>query len=153
MPKQAFTAGLHKNLPSLKTSVHANLALRSDPLLTPHQISLDIAQDRTLRAEAYREWFRAGVKDNDFAIFASTLNSRARRGVADSRQWQSKHQNDPSSRDSRGGRNANERVKAGPAKLNHLRHLFGTPFRHQKIPKWRRAIHPARRQCLWRLAN
>jgi len=49
------------------SSVHANLALRGDPLVTPHETFLALASDRTQRAEAYRLWLRDGVNDDELA--------------------------------------------------------------------------------------
>lgn len=47
------------------SSVHANLGLLKDQLVTPHSIYLELNQDATLRAAAYRTWLRAGVSDGD----------------------------------------------------------------------------------------
>jgi putative transposase len=47
------------------SSVHANLALRRDSIVTPHETFLAIAPDRAQRAEAYRVWLRAGVSDDE----------------------------------------------------------------------------------------
>jgi putative transposase len=47
------------------SSVHANLASRSDSIVTPHETFLAIAADRGQRAEAYRAWLRAGVSDDE----------------------------------------------------------------------------------------
>ena len=49
------------------SSVHANLALRCDPLVTPHGTFLAMAADRAQRAEAYRVWLHAGVNDDELA--------------------------------------------------------------------------------------
>jgi len=49
------------------SSVHANLALRSDPVVTPHETFLAMAPDRAQRAETYLVWLRAGVNDDELA--------------------------------------------------------------------------------------
>jgi putative transposase len=36
-----------------------------DPLVTPHSLYLALAQDATIRAQAYRAWLLAGVSDDD----------------------------------------------------------------------------------------
>jgi len=47
------------------SSVHSNLALRNDSIVTPHETFLAISPDRTQRADAYRAWLRAGVSDDE----------------------------------------------------------------------------------------
>ncbi|MEP7186973.1 MAG: transposase [Rhodanobacter sp.] len=47
------------------SSVHANLGVLKDPLVTPHSLYLALDQDATIRAEAYRAWLHAGVSDDD----------------------------------------------------------------------------------------
>ena len=47
------------------SSVHANLGLLKDPLVTPHSIYLELDQDAAVRAAAYRTWLREGVSDED----------------------------------------------------------------------------------------
>jgi putative transposase len=36
------------------SSVHANLGMLKDPLVTPHSLYLALDQDATIRAQAYR---------------------------------------------------------------------------------------------------
>lgn len=47
------------------SSVHANLALLKDPLVTPHSIYLGLDHDPAVRAAAYRKWLHEGVSDDD----------------------------------------------------------------------------------------
>jgi putative transposase len=47
------------------SSVHANLALKRDPLISPHEVFIGLAPDPKLRAEAYLSWLRIGVSDDD----------------------------------------------------------------------------------------
>ncbi|WP_017462649.1 transposase [Dyella ginsengisoli] len=47
------------------SSVHANLSLQEDPLVTPHPAYLALDCDPTVRAKAYGEWLRQGVSEDD----------------------------------------------------------------------------------------
>lgn len=47
------------------SSIHANLANRWDPLVTPHEVFLAIASDPTERARTYRVWLQASVSGDD----------------------------------------------------------------------------------------
>jgi putative transposase len=47
------------------SSVHANLALCDDPLVTPHACFMAMGDTRQLRAEAYRTWLEQGVSDDE----------------------------------------------------------------------------------------
>lgn len=47
------------------SSIHANLANRWDPLVTPHEAFLAIASDSTVRVSTYRAWLQAGVSCDD----------------------------------------------------------------------------------------
>ena len=47
------------------SSVHANLELLKDHLVTPHSSYLELGHDATTRAAACRTWLRAGVGDDD----------------------------------------------------------------------------------------
>ena len=47
------------------SSVHANLALCEDALVTPHPCFLDIGDTRLVRAEAYRAWLDQGVSADE----------------------------------------------------------------------------------------
>jgi len=49
------------------SSVHANLELRVDQLVTPHETFLSMASDPQERARTYRSWLRAGVSDEEIA--------------------------------------------------------------------------------------
>jgi putative transposase len=47
------------------SSVHANLDLRADDIVTPHACYLDLHHDPSRRAAAYRAWLREGIDDED----------------------------------------------------------------------------------------
>jgi putative transposase len=47
------------------SSVHANLGLLKDQLVTPHSIYLALDHDASIRVEAYRAWLHAGVSHDD----------------------------------------------------------------------------------------
>lgn len=47
------------------SSVHANLGLLEDHLVTPHSIYLELDHDATLRTAAYRTWLHEGISDDD----------------------------------------------------------------------------------------
>ncbi|OOG54110.1 transposase [Rhodanobacter sp. B05] len=47
------------------SSVHANLGLLKDRLVTPHSIYLELDHDAVVRAAAYRTWLHDGVSDDD----------------------------------------------------------------------------------------
>jgi putative transposase len=49
------------------SSVHANLGLRVDPLVTPHETFLSMASDPHERASTYRSWLLAGIGDEEIA--------------------------------------------------------------------------------------
>jgi putative transposase len=49
------------------SSVHANLDLRVDRLVTPHPTFLAMAADVRQRAEAYRTWLHEDVTDDEVA--------------------------------------------------------------------------------------
>jgi putative transposase len=67
----------------LWSSVHANLGLRNDPLVTPHDTFLAMAADPRERAMAYRSWLRAGVNDDE--ISAIRLHLKQGRALGDRR--------------------------------------------------------------------
>ena len=47
------------------SSVHANLGLKHDPVVSPHEVFLSLAANPKLRAEVYLSWLRAGVSDDE----------------------------------------------------------------------------------------
>ena len=47
------------------SSVHANLGLKADPLVTPHETFLAMAENPSERCAAYRSWLRAGVSNEE----------------------------------------------------------------------------------------
>ena len=47
------------------SSVHANLALRTDPLVTPHASFVAMGNDDATRAGAYRQWLAEGISADD----------------------------------------------------------------------------------------
>lgn len=47
------------------SSVHANLDLKHDPLVSPHDVFLSLATDRKQRGEIYLSWLRAGIGDDE----------------------------------------------------------------------------------------
>ncbi len=47
------------------SSVHGNLALCEDPLVTPHACFMAMGDTRQSRAEAYRTWLEQGVSDDE----------------------------------------------------------------------------------------
>lgn len=55
------------------SSVHANLDLIEDPLVTPHPVFLAQDSDPQRRARAYRTWLREGVDDDDLASIRAHL--------------------------------------------------------------------------------
>jgi len=55
------------------SSVHANLGLRHDPLVTPHESFLAMASDAAERAAAYRIWLREGVGSDELLAIRQHL--------------------------------------------------------------------------------
>jgi putative transposase len=55
------------------SSVHSNLGLKFDPLVTPHETFLAIANDPVERISAYRSWLHAGVSDDEIEIIRAHL--------------------------------------------------------------------------------
>jgi putative transposase len=47
------------------SSVHANLALCEDPLVTPHVCFIAMGNTPLVRAEAYRAWLKQGISDDE----------------------------------------------------------------------------------------
>ncbi|MGH8147756.1 MAG: transposase [Rhodanobacteraceae bacterium] len=47
------------------SSVHANLGLIDDPLVTPHPRFLALHADRTARADIYRQWLQRAIRQDD----------------------------------------------------------------------------------------
>ena len=47
------------------SSVHANLALCDDSLVTPHACFIEMGDTPLVRAEAYRAWLEQGVSDDE----------------------------------------------------------------------------------------
>lgn len=60
------------------SSIHSNLGLKIDPLVTPHETFLTMAGNPLDRHTAYRSWLRAGVSDDEIdAIRAHLKQGRA----------------------------------------------------------------------------
>lgn len=55
------------------SSVHANLGLIEDPLITPHPVFLAQDPDPRKRTQAYRAWLQQGVTDDDLANIRAHL--------------------------------------------------------------------------------
>ena len=55
------------------SSVHANLALRRDPLITPHRSFVAMGTTPLERAAAYRLWLREGVGEDELAAIRKHL--------------------------------------------------------------------------------
>jgi putative transposase len=66
-----------------RSSVHANLGLKVDPLVTPHETFLAIANDAQERSIAYRSWLRAGISDDE--IQAIRVHLKQGRALGDRR--------------------------------------------------------------------
>ncbi len=64
------------------SSVHANLGVLSDPLVTPHSQYLALDQDASIRVEAYRTWLRAGISDDDLLRIRAHLQQERALGDA-----------------------------------------------------------------------
>ncbi len=47
------------------SSIHANLGLLIDPLVTPHPVYLALDRDPVQRALTYQAWLRDGVNDEE----------------------------------------------------------------------------------------
>jgi hypothetical protein len=47
------------------SSVHANLGLLDDPLVTPHSVYTALDHGPTIRTAIYRNWLHAGATDDD----------------------------------------------------------------------------------------
>ena len=65
------------------SSVHANLALRAEPLVTPHASFIALGSDAATRATAYRQWLSEGVSEDDLA--AIRIHLRQERAMGDAR--------------------------------------------------------------------
>ena len=55
------------------SSVHANLALRHDPLITPHPNFAGMGETPQARADTYREWLKQGVSDDELIAIRKHL--------------------------------------------------------------------------------
>lgn len=55
------------------SSVHGNLALRHDPLITPHPNFADMGETPQARADTYREWLTQGVSDDELIAIRKHL--------------------------------------------------------------------------------
>jgi putative transposase len=55
------------------SSVHANLALCVDALVTPHTCFLDMGDTRQARAKAYAAWLKQGVSDEELIAIRQHL--------------------------------------------------------------------------------
>ena len=55
------------------SSVHANLALCEDALVTPHACFLELGATALTRAEAYRTWLSQGVSDDELTAIRQHL--------------------------------------------------------------------------------
>ena len=55
------------------SSVHANLALCADSLVTPHACFLAMGDTPQVRAEAYRAWLKQGVGDDELIAIRQHL--------------------------------------------------------------------------------
>jgi putative transposase len=55
------------------SSVHANLGIRNDPLVSHHDVFIRIAPDAQERTRAYREWLHAGINDEDIQCIREHL--------------------------------------------------------------------------------
>lgn len=64
-PVRAHMAQVPEHYPW--SSVQANLGLKSDPLVTPHETFLSLANDSETRHTAYRAWLREAVSDDEAA--------------------------------------------------------------------------------------
>jgi putative transposase len=65
------------------SSVHANLGLKCDPLVTPHETFLALASDPRERSICYRSWLREGVGDDEME--AIRLHLKQGRALGDLR--------------------------------------------------------------------
>ena len=65
------------------SSVHANLGLKADPLVTPHTTFLAMANDPQERRIAYGSWLRAGISDDE--IEAIRVHLKQGRALGDRR--------------------------------------------------------------------
>jgi putative transposase len=65
------------------SSIHANLGLKVDPLVTPHATFLAMASDPQERCIAYRSWLRAGISDDE--IEAIRVHLKQGRALGDRR--------------------------------------------------------------------
>lgn len=64
------------------SSVHANLGLLKDQLVTPHSIYLALDHDASIRAEAYHTWLHAGVSHDDLQRIRAHLQQERALGDA-----------------------------------------------------------------------
>jgi len=55
------------------SSVHANLALCEDALVTPHACFLEMGATALMRAEGYRTWLSQGVSDDELTAIRQDL--------------------------------------------------------------------------------
>jgi putative transposase len=94
------------------SSVHANLGLCNDALVTPHPLFLRLGCDRASRAAAYRSWLYAPLRPNDLQAIRDHL--RQQRALGDTRfqQMVEKALNQPA-RLRPCGRQRAERVEVG----------------------------------------
>jgi putative transposase len=63
------------------SSVHANLGLTFDPLVTPRETFLAMASDPHERSIAYRSWLRAGISDDE--VEATRVHLKQGRALGD----------------------------------------------------------------------
>ena len=55
------------------SSVHANLGLQVDPLVTPHATFLQLDYEPQGRAQAYRTWLQEGVGEDELLTIRAHL--------------------------------------------------------------------------------
>jgi len=58
------------------SSVHANLGMHDDPIVTPHPLFLGIHSDPAQRAALYLAWLRDGVSDDDLLALRTHLHQQ-----------------------------------------------------------------------------
>lgn len=64
------------------SSVHVNLGLRRDPLVTPHACFLALHPERLRRAGIYRAWLRRGISDGDLRCIRAHVEKERALGSA-----------------------------------------------------------------------
>jgi hypothetical protein len=102
------------------SSVHANLGLRIDPLVTPHPVFLGLGVDPHVRGDAYRAWLSSRSIRTTRRRSARTLRRSGRSASrASRRRWRRRSIDRPACAGPGAGR-CPEAAKA----LNHLRPLW-----------------------------